>query len=235
MPYTHLFFDIDHTLWDFEKNSNNALKILYAELELKNRGIANVEDFISEYNIINEQLWERFRKGFLSRSELRWKRMFKTLTLFKINNYALAQYMSERYLEILPTQTHVFHYAIDILEYCKSNQYKLYTITNGFHDTQLLKLKNSGMESYFTEMFSSEITMSMKPNKEIFEYALLKTNATAKNSLMIGDTYEVDIIGANNVNMDAVYFNPKRAKHNYQPQFEISCLSELKTILTKTT
>lgn len=229
--YTHLFFDLDHTLWDFEKNSVATLETLYQEANLAAKGIEDFTDFNIVYHEINDKLWDRFRKGFLSRQDLRWKRMFQTLVHYKINDETLAKVMSERYLEILPTQTNVFPHCIELMEYCKSKQYEMHLITNGFELTQQLKLKNSNLDQYFDRMITSELAMSMKPEKEIFEFAMRETGAHAESSLMIGDAMDVDILGAQRVGMDQVYFNPHKIEHEGSPTYEIEHLHEMYQIV----
>ena len=229
--YKVLFFDLDHTLWDFEKNSTASLSILYNEMKLQERGIASFDDFDLVYHEINDRLWDRFRKGFLSREDLRWKRMWQALVHYKVLDEVLAKQMSERYLEILPTQTNVFPHCIELMDYCVSKKYQLHLITNGFELTQKLKLKNASLDKYFDVMITSEQAMSMKPQKEIFEYALRETNALVNESLMIGDALDVDILGAQQVGMDQVYFNPKKLPHSEKPTFEIQQLNELFSIL----
>jgi len=229
--YTSLFFDLDHTLWDFEKNSIATLSILFNEIDLPSKGIPDFDDFNIVYHEINEKLWSRFRKGFLSREDLRWKRMFQTLVHYKVHNEALAIQMSERYLEILPAQTNIFPHCIELMEYCVAKGYDIHMITNGFELTQQLKLKNSLLEKYFKRMITSEQAMSIKPEKEIFEYALRETNSDVKTSLMIGDALDIDVLGAQRVGMDQVYFNPKRIAHQEKPTFEIESLHELFSII----
>lgn len=229
--YTHLFFDIDHTLWDFETNSVNTLKALYDEVELANKGIHDFQDFNLVYHDINDKLWDRFRKGFLSRQDLRWKRMWQTLVHYKVNDESLAKQMSERYLEILPTQQVLFPYAKEVLEYCVNEGYEMHLITNGFEITQKQKLSNAGIAHFFDQMITSEMAMSMKPHKEIFDFAFNATGASPSSSLMIGDALDVDILGGHNAGMHQVFFNPKRIQHEDKPTFEIVCLSELKDIL----
>lgn len=232
LRYPFLFFDLDHTLWDFELNSVETLQDLYREIGLKERGIDDFNDFNQVYHEINDRLWDRFRKGFLSRQDLRWKRMFQTLVHYKIADEPLAVTMSERYLEILPTKTNVFPHALEVLTFCKEQGYEMHLITNGFEETQKMKLKNSGMDGFFDHLITSEQAMSMKPNKEIFEFAFQATGAKAANSLMIGDALDVDILGANHVGMDSVFFNPNSLPHNDEATFEIQSLSELITILS---
>src|ERR1700753_689806 len=105
MAYKHLFFDLDHTIWDFETNAKEVLFELYGLNDLAGRGVTDFEHFFERYSYHNERLWDRYTKGFIKQEELRWKRMWLTLLDFKIADTALAHEMSTAYLEILPTQT----------------------------------------------------------------------------------------------------------------------------------
>jgi putative hydrolase of the HAD superfamily len=229
--YEHIFFDLDHTLWDFEKNSNHTMRKVYEEFELAQKGISDFDLFYEKYHIINEEMWAQFRNKTLSRNELRWKRMYKTLAHYQIISEEMSHDMSDCYLDILPKKKNVFPFAIEILQYCRDENYTIHLITNGFELTQYEKIKNAGIDEFIDKMITSEQAMSMKPHKEIFEYAFLLTGAKANNSIMIGDSYEADIQGAKTVNMDQVYFNPHKIAHQGTTTFEISCLSEIKNIL----
>ncbi len=229
-PYQYLFFDLDHTLWDFETNSVNTLRDLYHASSLVQKGIDDFNEFNIVYHEINDKLWARFRQGTLSREDLRWKRMWQTLLHYKINDEHLAKFMSEKYLEILPSKNELFPHTIEMLNYCKSNGYEMHLITNGFELTQQQKLKNAKIDSYFDKMITSEMAMSMKPHKEIFQFAFAETGAQPHESIMIGDALDIDVLGARNAGMHQVYFNPKELPHNDDPTFEITCLSELKNI-----
>lgn len=231
MKYTHLFFDLDHTLWDFEKNSEEAMQDAFVELKVEHFLNVNYKEFNAVYKKINQKYWERFRKGFVSRSDLRWKRMQATFLEFKKFDDALARNLGEAYLEKLPTKTHLFDHAKDVLDYCREKKYELHLITNGFEETQVKKITTSGIADYFDEMISSERALASKPNALIYEFAMKQTNATPDKSLMIGDHFEVDILGAKNVGMDQVYFNPKKRDNNESATFEIACLSELYEIV----
>ncbi|MGL6267184.1 MAG: YjjG family noncanonical pyrimidine nucleotidase [Chitinophagaceae bacterium] len=230
--YQQIFFDLDHTLWDFETNSRETLEDLYQELGLKDRGIKTPEEFHRVYNHYNLIFWDRFRKGFINRDELRWKRMWRTMLEFKIADEKLAKDMSERYLEILPTKKKLFHDTIDILEYLKAKSYPIHLITNGFEKTQHAKMKNSGIDHYFTHVITSEAAGIMKPHVAIFEYAMEKAGAKPHHCIMIGDTLDADIEGANNAGIDTVYFNPSNpANGDIQPKYVIENLGELKKLL----
>jgi putative hydrolase of the HAD superfamily len=228
--YKHLFFDLDHTLWDFDRNSELTLNQLYNEYKLWERGIHDFEAFFKAYCIHNDKLWERFRNGYIKREELRWKRVWLTLIDFKIGDTALAHEMSTAYLEILPTQTLLTPYAKEILEHCK-DKYTLHLITNGFETTQWLKMQYSGIASYFTHVITSEKSNSLKPHREIFDYALNITGAEIADSIMIGDALEIDVMGALNAGWDTVYYNPMKTPHERKPTYEISCFSELMKIV----
>ena len=228
--YKHLFFDLDHTLWDFDKNSELTLRQLHAEYDLPKRGITDFDAFLAQYVIHNDKLWDRFRKGFIKRDELRWKRMWLTLLDFRIGDTALAHELSTAYLEILPTKGALIPHAKELLDHCK-DRYTLHMITNGFETTQWLKMQYSGIRSYFSEVITSEKSNSLKPHREIFDYALRSTGALAEHSIMIGDALEIDILGAINAGWDQVYFNPLKKAHDRQPTYEVHELAELMDIL----
>jgi len=227
--YQYLFFDLDHTLWDFDKNSEATLRSLYQEFALDQLGITDFNAFYEQYNIHNDKLWDRFRKGFIKREELRWKRMWLTLLDFRIGDTALAHEISTAYLEILPTQSLLIPSAKEVLEHCKT-RYQMHLITNGFESTQWMKLQYSGLTGYFGHIITSEKSNSMKPHKEIFDYALNVTGANAEKSIMIGDALDIDILGASNAGWDQVFYNPENETHDRKPTYEIHHLSELLTI-----
>jgi putative hydrolase of the HAD superfamily len=230
--YEQVFFDLDHTLWDFETNSRETLMDLYVELALQEKGIGSFDEFHRIYQHHNLVFWDRFRKGFIKRDELRWKRMWRTLLDFQIGDEVLARQMSERYLEILPTKRNLFHDTLDILDYLKGRAYPMHLITNGFENTQHAKIRNSGIGGYFTHVVTSEKAGIMKPHEGIFRYAMELSGATPEKSIMIGDTLDADISGAGNVGMDTAYFNPEiPADGDIRPTFVIGSLTELKTIL----
>jgi putative hydrolase of the HAD superfamily len=231
MKYRHIFFDLDHTLWDFEANSKATLQQLFTEFDLPGKGITSFDTFHEIYSVHNDKMWSNFRKGHIDRETLRWKRMWLTLVDFKIANEPLALELSKRYLELLPTQREVFPYTNEILDYCQSKGYGIHLITNGFEETQKQKMEHCGIGHYFGEVITSEKAMSLKPRKEIFDYALNVTGAEAATSIMIGDALDIDILGARNAGMDQVFFNPFKTPHKDSPTYEISCLSELKTII----
>lgn len=228
--YKHLFFDLDHTLWDFDKNSEETMRQLYKECELAQRGIEDFDAMFRAYNIHNDRLWEKYRSGQIKRDELRWKRMWLMLLDFKVADTALAHELSVAYLEILPTRTLLMPHTKEVLEYCKG-KYEMHLITNGFETTQRLKLQYSGIARYFKHIVTSEKSNSMKPYKEIFEFALNLSGADVAESVMIGDAVDIDILGAINAGWDSVYFNPNGIPHDRKPTYEISHLKELLDIL----
>ncbi len=224
--YKHLFFDLDHTIWDFDKNSEETMRVLYNEYNLIEKGVENFDSFHEIYSGHNNRLWERFRNGYIKREELRWKRMWLTLLDHKVADTALAHQMSDTYLMILPSQTRLLPFAKELLDSCK-NRYEMHLITNGFETTQWQKLEHSGIAHYFKNVITSEKSNSLKPHLEIFSYSLKTTGAIANESLMLGDALDIDILGASKAGWDQVYYNPHRIKHDEKPTYEIACWSEL--------
>jgi len=178
----------------------------------------------------NERLWEKYRNGQIKVDELRWKRMWCSLLDFKIGNEALARKMGDAFLESLPTKTRLFPDTVQILEYLRDKDYQLHLITNGFDKTQHHKLKSSGINGFFREVITSESSNSLKPHPEIFEYAILKTGAVKSECIMIGDTPEVDILGAMNAGIDQVYVNHINSPNTVKATYTVNSLKELELI-----
>ena len=137
MKYQHLFFDLDHTLWDFEANSHDTLHEVYHHNRLHETLTPDFNAFFERYSYHNKRLWDRYHHGFIKQEELRWKRMWHALLEFKLGDEKLSKLMSQQYLEILPTKTKLFPYTIEIIEYLKGKGYQLHLITNGFEEVQL--------------------------------------------------------------------------------------------------
>jgi putative hydrolase of the HAD superfamily len=231
MYYKHLFFDLDHTLWDFDANAMETLADVYEKLELKAAGVHDFGYFCKQYLHHNAILWHRYHNGFISSDDLKWKRMWRTLLDFKIGSEELAKKMSTEFLEILPTKQNLFPYTHEILKHLREKNYVLHLITNGFEKTQWRKLDNSNLGQYFEEVITSEKSNSVKPNKEIFEYALNVAGAKLKESIMIGDNLDADIKGAMNIGMDSIFVNHLKVETDVKPTYVIYHLQELEDIL----
>ena len=231
MPYKDLFFDLDHTIWDFELNSKETLWDLHLKYELEAKGITDFDGYFEKYSAHNHRLWDRYTKGFIKQDELRWKRIYLSLLDYKIADEALSKEMSSDYLAILPNKKNLFPYTIEILEYLKSKQYKMHLITNGFESVQFKKIENSNLAPYFIEVITSEASNSLKPQVAIFEYALAKSNASLESSIMIGDNESADIQGAINVGMDSIFVNHLQVKPTVPATYTITHLKELESIL----
>ncbi len=228
--YTHLFFDLDHTLWDFESNARATLMTLYEDLELHARGVNDFDLFYRNYLVHNELLWERYRNGLLKQDELRIKRMRLALLDFRISDDVLSEKMNVQFLDLLPTRNILFPHTKEILQWLKSKNYELHLITNGFEKVQHDKLKHSGLDIFFGDVITSEVSNSLKPHKEIFEYAFQRTKANPATSIMIGDTIEVDIQGAINAGIDQVYVNHTGNSGSVNATFTVHSLKELENI-----
>jgi putative hydrolase of the HAD superfamily len=230
MQYKHIFFDLDHTIWDFDTNSREALYDIYHTLSLAKAGVHDFDLFHKLYLGHNERLWDKYRNGHMKVEELRWKRMAVTLLEFKNGDEALARQMGVQFLEILPTKKALFPDTIEILHYLTEKKYHLHLITNGFEKTQHHKLKTSGIDTFFKEVITSEGSNSLKPHPEIFEYALAKTSAEKKESIMIGDTPDVDILGARRAGIDQIYVNHTGNEKPVNATYTVHSLIELKNI-----
>lgn len=223
--YTDIFFDLDHTLWDFAKNSKQTLKELY-DLYLKDKYSLSFEPFFSTYYRINDAFWAAYRKGEIDKESLRNRRFHETLLQFGIDNQELSTQLGDYYVHHSPRKTNLFPHAHESLTYLKK-KYRLHIITNGFEEVQFLKLERSKLSAYFEEVITSEQAGFKKPHAQIFEFAIELAKADKSKSLMIGDNLEADIIGARSVGIDQVFFNPEGVTHNQKVTAEIKELKEL--------
>lgn len=214
---TDVFFDLDHTLWDFERNSEIAYHQVFSDLKID----IEVPEFLEIYIPQNMHFWKLYREGKINKESLRYKRLrtvFDQLG-YKISNPMIHQ-ISEAYIEGLGNQTHLMPYAREILEYLK-DKYQLHIITNGFEQVQFRKLRNSGIDHYFKAIIPSERAGVQKPHPYIFKLALKAAGVSSKNSIMIGDSLEADILGALSAGMHAIHFNANReALHQHCPIIE---------------
>ena len=231
MAYKHLFFDLDHTLWDFETNSKETLQELFNMHNLYESVTLDFDKFYDKYSYHNKRLWNHYHNGLIRQEELKWKRMWHALLEFKVGDETLAKELSKIYLDILPTKKQLFPYTIEILEYLKDKGYVLHMITNGFESVQCRKLENAGIGKYFVEVITSESACSLKPQKEIFDFAISRAKCCYEESLMLGDNLDADIQGAINAGMDTVYVNHINEPATISPTYTIHHLKELEQIL----
>ena len=222
---TDIFFDLDHTLWDFEKNSGLAFNEIFIELNFP----FSLDVFLKFYNPINHAQWKLYRENKITQEDLRFNRL--NMTFEKLNYSAsigLIDKISEQYITYLSTFPHLFEGAIELLEVLK-NRFRLHIITNGFDKVQQFKIENSGIESFFEFVFTAEKVGFKKPHPEIFIQSLKTVNTTAEASIMIGDSFEADILGALNQGMQAIHFN----SHNEEVHAKcpiVYSLAELKAL-----
>lgn len=228
--YKHLFFDLDHTLWDFEKNAEETILHLYDTYQLHQFGKFTSTDFYKKYSYINHRMWRQYHEGKITQLELRVQRFTLTLTKLGLEPHQVPEGLHEAFTTICPTKTAVFPFTHETLSYLKS-KYVLHIITNGFKDVQAIKLAASNLGQYFSEVITSESVGCTKPDSRIFQHALECAGGKPEQCLMIGDSLEADILGAKNAGIDQVFFNPARKRHAQQVTYEISCLSELQRLL----
>jgi len=228
--YRHIFFDLDHTLWDFEKNSQETLYTLYDQFGLHTFGKFDCTSFYKKYSYVNHRMWRLYNQGKIDQRELRETRFEVTLTKLGLSKEEIPVGLSEAYTDLCPTKTAVFPFAHETLQYLQS-KYDLHILTNGFKDTQHIKLASANLSGYFKEIITSECSGYKKPERKCFEHALSRANVAAPECLMVGDNLEADVLGAKNAGIDQVYFNPEKKRHFQKITHEINCLSQLMHLL----
>ena len=198
-----IFFDLDHTLWDFDKNSMLAFKRVFKKFKIT----IEFDAFLKIYEPINLEYWKKYREDKVSKENLRRGRLIDSFNFFDlIYTTEKIDEIADAYIQELPFDNHLFEGAVEILDYLIL-KYKLHIITNGFEEVQHKKLKNSGIDHYFSTVTTSEEVGLKKPNPKVFLTALNKANSFPTQSVMIGDSLEADILGANNIGMETIFYN----------------------------
>jgi putative hydrolase of the HAD superfamily len=228
--YKYVFIDLDDTLWDFHANARESLIEVYDDRKL-DRYFDNFDQFFRIYAKRNLELWELYGKGEVSKEYLQLERFRHPLVQVGVDNNVLAEQIGTQFLDILPSKTILIPYALELLDYLYP-KYPLTVVSNGFVEVQYKKLKSATIGRYFSHVVLSEAAGALKPDKRIFEYALSLNNATANETIMIGDSYEADILGARNAGIDQVFLNLGHAKtKEFIPTYEVTQLDQIHSIL----
>jgi len=227
--YKHIFWDLDRTLWDFNKNSEEAIRDLFEKHELAFKLGVAFDAFFREYLVINHDLWAAYRKEEVTKDELRLRRFHHSFEKFGFNDSTFALAFNDDYVALCSSKSNLIQNALEVLDYLYP-KYTMHVITNGFVEAQQVKINNSGLNKYFEHVIVSDGLGYRKPDKRIFDYAFEKSGAVAENSIMIGDDYGPDVLGAKGVGMDQVYFTPE-IQSEEGATFVVDNLLELKNIL----
>lgn len=230
MHYKHIFFDLDHTLWDFDKNAEETLNELFLSYKLEQLGLPSADIFIETYTRNNHELWANYHLGLISKDHLRETRFKKTFLDLGLSPEVIPRDFEDDYVKICPTKTNLFPQAIETLTYLR-DKYQLHIISNGFKESTEIKVSNTGLTPFFNTIVISEVIGVNKPHQAIFKHALSGAGAMSHESIMVGDSIEADIYGARDFGMDAIYFNPARKEKPGDIDRQIHELKELTELL----
>ena len=228
--YRNLFIDLDDTLYDFSAASQESFRETYDLLHY-DRFFKSFEHFYSIYEPYNLELWHIYGKGQITKEELNKRRYSYPLEVVGVHDQELADTFCREALGRIPTKDKLIDGAKELLEYLRP-RYNLYILSNGFKELQSRKMRTAGIDKYFDVLILSEDIGINKPNRELYEYALQKTSSKVEESIMIGDMFETDIVGAANIGMKQIYFNPKKKEnHTFAPTYMVTELLQIKDIL----
>ena len=231
MKYKHIFFDLDHTLWDFERNSSESLEEIYHQLALQKHGVESLQAFIAHFLRINTALWDDFDNGRLHHTYIRQNRFRLVFEAIGIACPANHEEIGELYLKLLPDKKHLLEGALELLMYTHAAGYGMHIITNGFNEVQARKIASSQIGHFFENIITVDIANAKKPDRAIYEFALASASASAEECLMVGDNWIADIIGAKQMGMDTAYLNPAGLQFDEKPTYDIRRLEELMLVL----
>lgn len=231
MKYTTIFFDLDDTLIDTALNSKQVLEEVYTDYTI-NKFYPTFDDFYTKYQRINLHLWDQYEQNLISKEELKKGRFQQALSEFTTISTEQSLEMNSDFMGRVSNKKNIIEGVEAILEYLKP-KYHLYIISNGFLEVQDKKIKNAGLDSYFKDVFLSDHVGKNKPHPLLFNHALKKAGTTSEDCIMIGDNINTDIIGAKNLGIDQIWFNPQDTKdiNNIAPTYTVKVLNDIKAIL----
>ena len=225
----YVFFDLDHTLWDFERSSEETLSELFSNYQGRiGRGIS-FEQFLACYQQNNELLWRRYERSEIKSAELRVLRWANTFGELGVEMGTWTEQMGKEYLHICPRKPYLVEGAREVLDYL-SNDYEVHMITNGWTDTQHVKLNHSGISDCFGKVITSDWADAKKPDRKIFDFALAETGAEREKCLYVGDNYDSDVEGGMKAGWDVVFYNPEKLENPINAP-QIVALKELHDML----
>jgi len=228
--YEHIYFDLDHTLWDFERNSEETISELYLSLKIEEKGVQSARHLYESFEKANRWAWDQYHLDLLDKETLRINRFEIALAENGVQDKDFSETLAWHYLNICPTKPHLVDGTLEILEYLV-DKFPLHLISNGFDEITQTKVDNTSIRKYFKSITTPSNANHKKPENGMFQFALSQANCIPEKALMIGDDIEADILGAQRCGIDQVLFNPNKRKHGIKSTFEIFSLNELKTIL----
>lgn len=228
--YQCIFFDLDHTLWDYETNARETLYELYDTYALSSKGVDDAESFYQQFRLVNLGLWDLYDRELINHDHIRIERFKQILGYFSAYAEKLSNDISADYLNVCPKKGNLMPYATEVLEYLAAN-YKLTIITNGFEEIQNVKLTSGNLHRFFDHIITSQTAGFRKPSKHIFDYAMNANGIKCNDAIMVGDNLITDMGGARSSSIDNIFYNPEKIRHDKTHTHEIDCLSALKNIL----
>ncbi len=228
--YKHIFFDLDHTLWDYERNAEETLADLFRTHKLQEKGIPDASSLYQKFRSVNIALWDLYDRNLVDQNYIRTQRFRQILDHFGAYEEELSETLSCEYLDSCPKKANLIPHAEQILEYLRS-KYSMTVVTNGFEEIQHVKLTSGNLHRFFDHIVTSQKAGHRKPSEKIFEFALSLNSAQCCDAVMIGDNLVTDIGGARAARIDTIFLNRDKITYTDKVDYEISCLSELTNIL----
>lgn len=191
-----VFFDVDDTLLDTSA---------FAELARR----AAINEMVGNGLPLSEDEAYAHLKDIISEKGSNYDKHFNILTkrVLGYEDYYLIALGMVTYHNVKFSLLRLFPRTSEALIYLKSKNYKLNVISNGIAIKQWEKLVRLNLQHFFDRVITSEEIGFEKPDPRIFEAALERTNCEAEKSIMIGNKFDVDILGAVNAGMSGILVN----------------------------
>lgn len=223
----HIIFDLDDTLCDYRKAAENAKSPINEVLHA--HGI-DKDAFWDRYSRVEPVLFRRFADGFIARDEYRIRRFADVLKDSHGKFCELSSELNQIYMQETIHGIELFDDSMPLMKALQAKEIEAVILTNGPSDVQRAKCKRLGLSRYIQRIYISEEIGFSKPYREAFEYVLRDFDVPASEVLMVGDSIENDIQGAEQVGVKAVLIDRGDIHSGYNGT-KIGALSEVIELL----
>ena len=219
----HIIFDADDTLFDFQKAEGNAKSRINEVLKTH---ALDIDAFWNRFNCVAPALFRQFADKSITREEYRFRRFSDVLDGFHETVYELTSELNHIYIEEITHKIELFEDAIPLLKVLRAEEIGVVILTNGPSDSQRAKFKNVGLSRFIQCIYNGEEIGFFKPHREAFEYVLRDLGAANSDVLMVGDSIEDDVDGAEQAGINAVLID-RRNRYSEYSGARIASLLEL--------
>lgn len=197
-----IYFDLDDTLLDHKKAEQKGLADVYQHFDVFTD--ISLKTLLNVYHLINKGLWEEYGKGEIDRFILQRRRFEETLSRLGIDT-ALLEQIGNAYMDNYRNHWEWIDGAKNAFDSIRA-KYPVGIITNGFAETQWMKIDQFGFRETASQIVISEEIGVMKPHPKIFDYSTQLVGVERSEILYVGDSLTSDVMGGKEAGWQVAWY-----------------------------